>query len=357
MPLRHLFTEHALRLASPGSGIVNRVDGALAFVDKLIATQPKYLLANPQIPDRIARIKEHERAYLAHEYFNRDWHPMHFAQTAEVLGEAKLGFLGSAAYLELVDGLNLSEAQRGLLSDVADPIFQETVKDFCFNQQFRRDLWCKGGRRLSSIAQVEAIRSARFILVQLRKLVPNKVSGYLGEADLQPALYGPVLDFLADNRPHSFEEIERHVAEHKITHLQLREILTVLLGANALAPAQSDEAAESARAQCERINTKLLIAARADGGISYLASPVLGGGVAVTRFHQLFLLARQLGYKGAHEWANWAHGVLQSQKQNILKEGRALETPEENLAELQNQAHGFAAVQLPILINLGVAKD
>jgi SAM-dependent methyltransferase len=91
-PLRHLMTEHAAVLGAEGRGIVNRIDGALDFTERLLATNPQFLRANPTLRDRLDRIKGQNRHYLAHEYFNRDWHPMHFATMADWLEPAKLQY-------------------------------------------------------------------------------------------------------------------------------------------------------------------------------------------------------------------------------------------------------------------------
>ncbi|WPL15011.1 class I SAM-dependent methyltransferase [Thiorhodovibrio litoralis] len=94
-PMRHLMTEHADALGAEGQGIVNRIDGALAFAEQLLATNPLYSRANPQISERLEKMKAHNRHYLAHEYFNRDWHPMHFATLADWLQDAKLTYANS----------------------------------------------------------------------------------------------------------------------------------------------------------------------------------------------------------------------------------------------------------------------
>ena len=83
-------TEHAEVMGANGIGIVKRVDGAIDFAEKLLATNPTYVKANPQVAERIKKIKEQDRHYLAHEYFNRDWQPMHFASMAEWLAPAKI---------------------------------------------------------------------------------------------------------------------------------------------------------------------------------------------------------------------------------------------------------------------------
>ena len=54
------------------------------------------------------------------------------------------------------------------------------------------------------------------------------------------------------------------------------------------------------------------------------------------------------------EWAKLCWDVLAGQGQRIMKDGKALETPAENIAELTTQAQTFADKQLPALKALGV---
>ncbi len=89
--------------------------------------------------------------------------------------------------------------------------------------------------------------------------------------------------------------------------------------------------------------------------MSFLASPVTGGGVTVPRFHQLFLLARQQGYGSPDEWARTVWQILQANNELLLKDGKTLQTPEESLAELNAQARDFADHQLPAFEALRIA--
>jgi len=138
-PMRDLLTEHAEVLGADGAGIVNRIDSALAFVEQLLAANPLYARANPQIAERIQKIKEQNRHYVAHEYFNRDWQPMAFAKMAQWLESAKVQWACSAHYLDAIDAINLTAEQQALLTDIPDAMFRQTVRDFCVNQQFRKD--------------------------------------------------------------------------------------------------------------------------------------------------------------------------------------------------------------------------
>jgi SAM-dependent methyltransferase len=89
IPMRHLFAQHAQMMSAPGQGSMSRIDGAIAFAEKLLATGPDYAAANPQVGDYLSQVKQQDRRYLAHEYFSRDWLPMHFADMAEWLAPAR----------------------------------------------------------------------------------------------------------------------------------------------------------------------------------------------------------------------------------------------------------------------------
>jgi hypothetical protein len=128
----------------------------------------------------------------------------------------------------------------------------------------------------------------------------------------------------------------------------------VLSGTGALLPAQDEALVSKARKATERINTHLMMKARSSNELSFLASPLTGGGVAVPRFQQLFLLARQQGHKQPQDWARFVWTILAAQGQRLVKEGKALETAEENLAELTEQANAFQDKQLPVLKALQV---
>lgn len=359
-PMRHLMTEHAEILGAEGRGIVSRIDGAIDFADKLLALNPTYLRANPLVADRLTKMKEHNRHYLAHEYFNRDWHPMHFATMAQWLEPAKLQYACSANYLDAIDAVNLTPEQQQFLNEIPDPMFRQTTRDFMVNQQFRKDYWVKGARRLSPLEQSTALRAQRVMLTNPLADVALKVTGSLGEATLSEAVYQPVLDRLADHQPHSLAELEASVAKDNVNFAQLQQAVMVLYGAGHLSSVQESSAGTAVaakRAQCTKaLNDHLMDKARGSGEVGFLASTSTGGGVAVNRFQQLFLLAISLGKKTPEEWAAHTWNIVAAQGQCLIKEGKQIESVEDNLAELNQQAKLFAEKQLPILRALGVCS-
>jgi SAM-dependent methyltransferase len=354
-PMRHLMTEHAEIIGADGVGIVSRIDGALDFTEKLLATNPLFARANPLIAERINRIKDQNRHYLAHEYFNRDWHPMHFGTMAKWLESAKLTYACSAHYLDYVDVVNLTAEQQAFLKDIHDPMFKQTVRDFMVNQQFRKDYWVKGARRLTTLDQAQGLRDQRLILTTHRPDVSLKVTGALGEATLTETIYAPILDLMADHKVRTLAEIEQAVKDAGITFAQLIQAVLVLCGNGTFSAVQDDAAITKAKKHTDKLNTHLMLKARSSNDITYLASPVTGGGVMLGRFQQLFVLAMQQGKKMPEDWAEFVAQILVIQGQKILKEGKPLETPEEQLAELTTQAHEFAVKLLPILKSLQIA--
>ena len=129
----------------------------------------------------------------------------------------------------------------------------------------------------------------------------------------------------------------------------------VLCGNGTLTAVQDDTAITKAKKHTDKLNTHLMLKARSSNDITFLASPVTGGGVMIGRFQQLFVLAIQQGKKKPEDWAAFVAQILAAQGQKIVKEGKPLETAEEQLAELTTQAHEFAVKQLNILKALQIA--
>lgn len=354
-PMRHLMVHHAEVLGAEGHGILSRVDGALDFADRLLAANPGFLRANPAIAERTKKLREQNRHYLAHEYFNSHWQPMHFATMAEWLAPAKLNYACSANLLDHLDPLNLTAEQQALLGAIPDRMFRETVRDFCVNQQFRRDYWIKGARNLSTLEQAEALREQAVVLVTHRADVPLKITAAVGEVAMSEAVYAPILDCLADHQPRTLAELEQAVLAKGLTFGQLRQAVTLLVGAGHLAPVRNPAEVARVRVLSDRLNVHLLQKARGSGDVAFLASPLTGGGVPVDRLQQLFLLSAARGRTKPAEWARDAWQVFAAQGQRLLREGKPIEGSEENLAAVMAQAEGFARKRQPVLQALGIA--
>jgi len=150
-------------------------------------------------------------------------------------------------------------------------------------------------------------------------------------------------------------QVEEQVRSRKIPLPQVLQVMMVLTGNTVVQAVQDEAQAKKAKATADRLNANLLDRARGAGDISYLASPMTGGGFGVSRFGQLFLLARSQGRKQAQEWAEFAWRTISTQGHRLMKDGKPMEKAEDNVAELSRQATEFAEKRLPVLKALGIA--
>jgi SAM-dependent methyltransferase len=355
-PVRQLMTRHTQSRGSVEAGIARQITDALEFAEKLLTSSPKFLNANPLALAQLKSVKEQNRQYLAHEYFNRDWLPMDFSTMAEWLVPAKVTFACSATYLDHVNELNLDSHQLAFLRSIADPIFRETVRDFLVNQGFRRDYWVKGARKFSALEKDEVLRSQRVILTSFRADIALKVNGALGVCDLDDRFYCPILNELADHRVKTLGQLELIFKEKGVSLSQIVQVVTVLAGAGHLCSVQDEGDIQQAKESTARLNSQLIRNARINSETTHLASPVTGGGVAVSRFHQLFLMAIGQGLKQPQQWAQFVWDILRQEGQRILKDGLVLENPEDMLIELKARAEEFSLKQLSILEALHIIE-
>ncbi len=353
-PVRHLLKQHVDQQGGSAGKLGQRLGDAFTFLDELLAVQPLYARTNPHLPERLNQMKKMDRNYLVHEYMNRDWRPMYFSEVAEQLQEAKLSYVAPAALLDNQDVINMTAEQIAIIQAQQDPVYRETVRDFITSQQFRRDLWQRGARALTSLEQAEALRKIRYLLTTPRSDVKLSLNGGQGEVILHENVYGPILDALADHQIKTFAQIEATVGAVGINLAQVASAMAILTGAGQVVIAQDEKTVSKAKPIVEKLNAQLIQRSRSRSEIGYLASPVTGGGVNIDRFEQLMLAIRAQGRKTPAEWAQAVSELLAAQGQQLVVDGKALTTPEENLAELNRRAL-LLEKRLPILRGLGIA--
>jgi SAM-dependent methyltransferase len=352
-PIRHLMKRHADVMGAPGQGVLGQTDAALAFIDQFLALEPLYAKANPGAAERLKQVKAQDRRYLAHEYMNRDWHPMYFADMERWLSDAKVGFASSAHTTNNLDELNMTPQQAEFLGAISDVSLRETMRDYCVNQQFRCDYWIRGVRALVGQERVAALRQERVILVMAQQNFPKQVRGMMRGAGLIDTIYQPIYEALLDYKPHTIGEIEASVAAKGVTFAQLASALSVLLGTNVIQPTAPGQDLSKAKARALALNKVIAQRSLSNADIGHLASPVLGGGVGASRFQQMFWLAKQNGGKTPDDWATFAWSVLQAQGQAVAKDGVALKG-DDNLTELRRLAQEWSDKILPVWSALGL---
>jgi hypothetical protein len=216
------------------------------------------------------------------------------------------------------------------------------VRDYFINQQFHRDVFVKGPRRLSRLNQMEALTSQAFVLTSHPDNIPMKVKGAL------------VIELLADENfgPKSIGQLSDDAKPKSVNFNQPCQALLVLSGADHVHPAQ--QVSKVSRQRCAALNQHICDRARNTGDIGCLASPVTGSGVPVGRFQQLFLLATHHGRKTVAAQAKFAWKCISSLRELIIKEGTQLKSVDENIAELTQLTGTFNERRRPLLKALGI---
>jgi len=356
MPLRHIMSTHAQSMGSDAQGMVNRIDSAIAFGQKLAEVNARYFQHNPLAKGRLDAIAGQNRNYLAHEYFNESWTPMYFSEVNDWLSEAKLSYATASNLIEQFDGFNFTTPQRDLMNSLPLGVLRETVRDYLLNTQFRRDIYTRGARRLTPLERAERLNEVRIALCGAPADFPYEVEANIGKVGLRKDIYEPVLEALDADKgaPKRIGDLMDNPKLAPIGGGSLLEAIAVLVGVGHAHPALSNEETAAVAPRCKKLNAHLIERARISNDMQVLASPVIGAGVNIGRFEQMFLGARAKGLKTPAEWAKDAWDLMAQQNQLIVKNNEVLRTAESNLEELQAQAKTLAEERLPLLRRLKV---
>lgn len=346
-PARRLMTEYAATLGVP---LTNKFEQALTLLQQLKDSGAHYFSANPMVAPRLDKIREQNRNYLLHEYFNDAWELLYHADVAAEMSAAKLNFIASANYPENLDHLAFPGQTRAVYDQISDSALKETVRDFATNQQFRRDLFSRGRIRLTAAEHRAWHDATPFALVRARSACPLKGAFPAGEVNLKPEAYEPLLDALASG-PKTLAELQRQPALAQQPPASLIESLQVL-GALGYLQAGRPLSCKARNAAVSRaFNQAILHRALAGQDMTTLASPVLGSGVNLALTDQLFLLAHQ---QSAKDHAAFVWSKLNGMGRRLLHEGQPLNDEAANLAKLREMGDQFSRDTLPLCRNLAL---
>jgi len=126
-----------------GQSKENRVRQAVTLTGKVLEANPLFCNSSDWIRERFALLREENAAYLAHEFFNADWHVEYFRDVARMLAGAKLRFGASAVAQNNIPHFGLTEEAKNFLQPIEDPVVYQQLWDFFCNTQFRTDYFIK----------------------------------------------------------------------------------------------------------------------------------------------------------------------------------------------------------------------
>ena len=350
-PLQALMVGHGEALGRRSDGLAPRVDAALAFAQRVLTQSPAYAAAHPHLAELLRSIRRDDRRYLAHEYLNANWAPTSFARVADALASAKLEYACSPSLEQSPEGIKLTAEQRVLLAEIPESGYREVVRDVLANRSFRADYWVKGARRLSAQERLERLLEQRVMLVrQSAEVLSTAAAELTGVPALKPVLEAMV-ETLRDHRARTLADLDDALQDRGINVSQLCEAICVLGNIGAVTAVQEDDAAQDARARTDRLNAALCKKAIRGVDLLTLASPVTATGFAEVggRIALFFVHALAQGMRDPRDLGGQALQIFRSLGISLLRDGRPIESAEENLALLTNQARYFLEQQLPAL--------
>ena len=352
-PLRELLALYDKFIGNTESNTFKRVDNALKFADDLLAAKPSYAFRVPELNSRLQQLKAQNHDYLAHEYLNQDWTCMYFAEIAEILSTAKLNYACTTEIIETVDQFNLTPDAQKFLNAIANPIVREQARDYFVGRQFRKDLYVRGLKPLPPQERMRRLLNTRFVLATVDKL-PMQFKVALGDAGLPGNVCYPMLEYLAaDNfKPKSFAELFR---QRRLNVQALESMLVPFVQNQQILPCHPEEIVKEVKPKCDALNDYLCRRAETSTEIMFLASPVTGMGFPVGRIEQLFVPMAKRGISDIDELAREVWANLDSRGERMIKDGKMLQSVDDNINEIKSIAKRFAEKQLPILRALQIA--
>ena len=212
-----------------------------------------------------------------------------------------------------------------------------------------------GWKSLVGARQSHARLSAdtRIVLATPRAAVPTAVRTVVGEALLDAASYGPILDALADHRVRTVREVVARIASRGLSVAHVLQASLMLGQGGHIALAQPPDMAVMAGDSATRFNAHVVARAAWSDELAYLASPVTGGAVRLAPHQLLFLRALGEGVSLA-AWPQYCLALMRLAGRGLQREGRVLTEPKEMLAELRQEADWFANTRLDSLRALRV---
>jgi len=315
-----MLSYNALPGASGAMGLARLVRGALlaaggdtaaglaaarAQVNAVLEADAQHLPPSSWRRALLDRATPRSEGYMLHEFLTAHWRPAFFADVAMALAGARLDHVGSATISENVPAMNLTPAQQALWHAAPDAEARELVVDLCVQRAFRRDVFVRGAR---AIRREPAVADIMMATTSLSAEHPTLIT-QAGQAELPPALIGPIRDALA-LRPHRIGEL---LALPGCDTATPSELLCLLIGSGAAQPVWrmpgSGQGWEDARDAARRLNQAAARRYAPYGmgqGMFALASPALGGGAAAEPMELavMALLARLApDHAGQRAWA------------------------------------------------------
>lgn len=285
LPLQKLLNLHGKFFACPADNAAERIDNALNFADKIFAATKN----NENLVEKIANLKNFDKHYISHEYFNKVWNCDYFCDVAEKMSAAKLDFACRSdlnySSLDLILGENDNENAKDLLQKISHPIAREQTLDFLINCSFRRDIYVKGLRKISEVERQQILLNTYFLNIVAAGSVLPQIANL--HPEIYTAIFGALLKY--ENSPKTLQEI-LNLSPKNLDKQTLINGLIMLFSAGLIQPCKNiKNIGNKEIANARNYNRQICQMAFKNNANNYLISPVTGGGLNVSHFSMILL--------------------------------------------------------------------
>ncbi len=325
-----------------------RIKEALSFTEAFAKIGGPFFNRHASLRKTLEDLAKKSIRYMAHEYFNLDWHLFYHHQVAESLMRAKLSFAGTCKPLENFERFCFPTEIIALLNQVA-PSERETTKDLYLDRNFRYDLYGRGIEKGQIIATIDRLREMNFVLIDDdAKLDEASDKTQISSVKLKNALLRPLLDRLRQGPATGAELSTRNGAE-VLSASALAEVLTLLIESKIISVGMPNEGAEARRKTTSRLNAALIERYNYGEDVAFLASPVSGFGHNLNDIERLFLTAILNGKNPVEH----AFKTLSRLGRRVIRDNTPLQDDSESLKELSARLDTFTVATAPKLKRLG----
>jgi len=222
------------------------------------------------------------------------------------------------------------------------------------NQYFRRDVFVKGRNLMLPQERLQATQNLKLCLIVPKEEVKLEFTVGPGKLAAKEKIYGPVVEALAAS-PLTIAELNGLPGLKQTPIGSVMEMCLLFIHSGQF-HLVSDGGKGEAHEPAERFNQVVLKRAIMGGAHNaMLASPIIGSGVGLNLVQMIAThVIMQQPTIQFDTLVNEVWKSMESQGRRFVKEGRTLESVEENMKELSDRMRNFADRRLPILKMLKV---
>ena len=354
-PLRRLMRDTSN--AADGDTLA-RARRGLEAAQRLCDGGAEYFTGNPAAKEMLATMARMGLPYVAHEYFQEDWHPMYFADVVTEMEAFGLSFAGEVPLYRNVAELCIPASLEHAFRGIDDRRAFESLKDFATNQFFRGDVYVKGHAPRSESVTRAYLDTTRFGTTVSGPRIPREV--WLGARALR--FDGPLFDLLIRKLGESastLAELARDPELAAFAHDAIRAaVLQLAFGEQATPMLPRTTAGARAPREPPRValayNRMILNRPLSAKMPVVLAAPVAGTGLPLPALHAVAL--RVLTEVAPGDRRTWFRAFVEKQSLNLSVRDQRIDDKDEQARILGVEVEQFRARETSKLVELGILE-